>query len=86
MITTNNSKFPARIRYTRRDGNQMVITTDRGNARRYMMDNLAEVAERFGMAAKTGHPMMDLFASCKARVEVFRYAYGMGKAVWEASN
>ena len=85
MITTNNARYPARIRFTRRDGSQGVLPTDRGNARRYMLDNLARVREACGRLAESGEtePMRKLFAGCKARVEVERYALGMGKPVWQ---
>lgn len=84
MITTNNSRYPARIRFTRRDGAQVILPTDRGNARRYMLDNLALVRAICGQFAEVEHehPMRALFAGCKARVEVTRYAYKLGEAAW----
>lgn len=85
MITTNNSKFPAVIKFTRADGHVVVLPTDRGNARRYMLDNLARVREACGRLAESGEtePMRKLFAGCKARVEVERYALGLGKPAWQ---
>ena len=85
MITTNNARYPARIRLTRRDGSPIVLTTDRGNARRYMLGNLTLVREVCGRLAESAEtdPMHKLFAGCKARVEVDRYALGLGKPVWQ---
>lgn len=85
MITTNNSRFPAKIRFTRRDGAQVILPTDRGNARRYMLDNLALVRAICGQFAEVEHehPMRAMFAGGKARVEVERYAKRLGKPTWQ---
>lgn len=84
MITTNNSRYPARIRYTHPNGAELVLETGCGNARRHMIDNLKLIRDIIGYAAQgcESNPMRALFAGCKARVEVTRYAYKLGEAAW----
>lgn len=87
MLTLRNPSKAGRkatIIFKPANGITLTIIADCANARRYLERNRGYVTDRCEQAAIAGvaHPMAQLFAECKARVEVNRAINRMGDAVW----
>lgn len=86
MIKMTNPKRAgdiAVIKVCRPDGAQMWMPAG-SNAMRYAKRNAQQIIERAGQffAVAHAHPMAELFAACKGRVEAIRKINGMEDAVW----